>query len=249
MGVLQIDRVGVVLAERHQTGTAEGNVLEREVEPTIGLLDLGDPGGKLGLGDLVGVGLAQIDFVPDADQGAASPGYQEQMPAAAADDGVGIPGLRGHGQRLVARDQRLADDEVGVTGEGCGWGQPLSERAPENAFRIGSRRVQHHAGTNLDAAARGHVAGVQARDPARPLDQSGGLHVVGADRARGCGTLHECQHEPRRIIHLPVAEHAGAGQPVGVKARIALEQRLAPDEAGVRGSGVPGRGCRGCDPR
>ena len=66
MGVFQIDRVGVILAERHQTGTAEGNVLEREVEPTIGLLDLGDPGGKLGLGDLIGVGLAQIDFVPDA---------------------------------------------------------------------------------------------------------------------------------------------------------------------------------------
>ena len=57
MGVFRSTASGSFFAERHQTGTAEGDVLEREVEPTIGWLDPGDPGEKLGLGDLIGVGL------------------------------------------------------------------------------------------------------------------------------------------------------------------------------------------------
>ena len=135
---------------------------------------------------------------------------------------------------MVAIDQRPAHDEIGIARERRGWRQRPAEAPVENALGVGACRVEHQAATDLEAAAAERVARGDAAHTPLPLDQAGGLDVVGADRARSDRALDIGQHQPRRIVHLAVAENAGARQALAREAGVAAQRLLAANEARAR---------------
>jgi hypothetical protein len=135
---------------------------------------------------------------------------------------------------MVAIDQRSAHDEIGISRERRGWCQRPAEAPVEDALSVGACRVEHQTATDLEAAAAERVTRGDAAHTPLPQDQADGLDIVGAGRARSDRALNVGQHQPRRIVHLAVAEDAGARQALAREAGIAAQGLLAANEARAR---------------
>jgi hypothetical protein len=133
-----------------------------------------------------------------------------------------------------ARHQRSRHDEVGVAGERRGRGQADAEAAGEDPLGIRTRSIQHETCPDREALARQLVTHLDRPGPAAGDVETHGLDVVGTYRAQGRCALHEGEDQPRRVVHLSVAEHAGTGEARPRQVREALERLGTRQEAARR---------------
>jgi len=117
LAIAEISRARLVLSEEDGPALSQRNLAALESEPGAGTIDLVEEAPQIRFAHRGLARVTLIDRVPDAYQGRAPPGDQEEVPLFAAEDGVRIPRGAGDRQRVGAR-QATAHHEARIPGEG-----------------------------------------------------------------------------------------------------------------------------------